>query len=358
MSSRHLTLSPCWKVWLSALTLRCSSAGLPGDRRQAQLRQCPLSRSPRPGREGGWAALTEYWEVLLVVEATGCLCHTLEVHLALVAHAVHIGGAIGPRDAGHAPACLHIPATDVHHPTRLPFPSWGDSGPTRRLSLGHSQRQPSPISPARPGPHSPSWEPHSQSGPRTTMAPWKMPLSGIRGRPWRGLSVTLRESGSRALHGGSVRRGPSAPRGLTAPPPAPAPAGPWAAAPGPCPARSGPGVRPLTSALQEPHLMPGWEGPGADPHSKPGVTPDLLLPRELGTAGFGAWSDLGRAQHVGRSSEYRLGTGAWTAGPGPLWPNTHLAVMRAGMPRRQGLTGMVPLVPTAAQRSPPQPDPC
>lgn len=37
VSSRHLTLSPCWKGWLSALTLRCSSAGLPGGGRQAPL---------------------------------------------------------------------------------------------------------------------------------------------------------------------------------------------------------------------------------------------------------------------------------------------------------------------------------
>lgn len=32
VSSRHLTLSPRWKGWPSALTLRCSSAGLPGRR--------------------------------------------------------------------------------------------------------------------------------------------------------------------------------------------------------------------------------------------------------------------------------------------------------------------------------------
>ena len=62
--------------------------------------------------------------MLPVVEAASCLAHTLEVHLALVAHTVHVGGAIGPRHAGHAPARLHVPATDVHHSARLPFPSW------------------------------------------------------------------------------------------------------------------------------------------------------------------------------------------------------------------------------------------
>lgn len=45
-SSRHLTLSPCWKGWPSTLTLRCSSAGLPGGRQQVLLRQGPSLLPP------------------------------------------------------------------------------------------------------------------------------------------------------------------------------------------------------------------------------------------------------------------------------------------------------------------------
>lgn len=57
------------------------------------------------------------------------------------------------------------------------------------------------------------------------MAPWKMPLNGILGRPWRGLSVTLQESVTWAMHGGSDGTGlcPAQPR---SPCPGPTTAGP------------------------------------------------------------------------------------------------------------------------------------
>lgn len=176
----------------------------------------PRSRAGRRANGGGAArggrpTHTKPWEVLPVVEAASCLAHTLEVHLAFVAHTVHVGGAIGPRHTGHAPACLYIPATDVHHSAWLPFSSWEDSGPTSRVNPRHkdepqlvataSHNRPPTFPPHPPtscepptfppDPHSPSCEPHSQSGPRTTFAPWKMPLNGILGRPWRGLSMTL-----------------------------------------------------------------------------------------------------------------------------------------------------------------------
>ena len=147
-SSRHLTLSPCWKGWPSALTLRCSSAGLPGGEVAGPAHAGPSAPTPplpsvtsratpgeaQPGqRATGWASVgparTEPRQMLPVVEATGCLAHTLEVHLALVAHAVHVGSAVGPGHAGHAPARLHIPATDVRHSAGLPFPSWETAAP-------------------------------------------------------------------------------------------------------------------------------------------------------------------------------------------------------------------------------------
>lgn len=40
--------------------------------------------------------------------------------------------------------------------------------------------------------HSPSWLPQSQSGPRTTLTPWKIPLRMIRGRFCLGAKLTLR----------------------------------------------------------------------------------------------------------------------------------------------------------------------
>lgn len=64
VSSRHLTLSPRWKGWPSALTLRCSSAGLPGGggcSRPGSGSSFCLHRSPQrlqrpppgPGQDGG-----------------------------------------------------------------------------------------------------------------------------------------------------------------------------------------------------------------------------------------------------------------------------------------------------------------
>lgn len=88
---------------------------------------------------------TELREVLLVVKAAGRLPNTLEVHLALVAHAVHIGGSICPRHAGYTSACLHIPATDVRHAACLPFPAWEDRTYTSRQKC--LKAEPSPVSP-------------------------------------------------------------------------------------------------------------------------------------------------------------------------------------------------------------------
>lgn len=99
--------------------------------RVAGLRQqsLPSGTSARVGGLMGSVGQphTKPWEVVLIVEAACCLAHTLEVHLALVAHTVHVRGTISPRHAGHTPACLHIPATDVHHTAWFPFPSWGKS---------------------------------------------------------------------------------------------------------------------------------------------------------------------------------------------------------------------------------------
>lgn len=201
--------SPCAAALLASLGAGAGSRPRSGSVLPSSL--WPPPGWGQPGWEGSWAALTQHGEVLLVVEAAGRLSHTPEVHLALVAHAVHIGGAIGPRHAGHAPACLHIPATNVHHTTWLPFPSWGDSGPAGRLSPGHkAEPQPAPAQPppSHPGLHSPSCEPHSQSGPRTTIAPWKMPLNRTLARPSRGLSVTLQESGFLAMPGSGDGTGP------------------------------------------------------------------------------------------------------------------------------------------------------
>lgn len=92
----------------------------------------------QPGQEGSWCQSqphTKLWEVLLVVKAASCLTNTSEIHLALVAHSVHVRGSICPRHTGHTSACLHIPATDVHHTTCLAFPSWEDSMHTDKLRV-------------------------------------------------------------------------------------------------------------------------------------------------------------------------------------------------------------------------------
>lgn len=193
VSSRHVTLSPCWKGWPSALTLRCSSAGLPGGGQQAPLSSIPPRtftgqphqappRTPlgRGGAGHGVPAPTEPWQVLLVVEATGRLAHTLEVHLALVPHTVHIGGAICPRHTGHAPARLHVPATDVHHSAWPPFPTWGDKGPTGRLSpCGEAEPQPGAAWPPTHRPASPT----PSRGPGPPSPPGRCPSAGSWGGP-------------------------------------------------------------------------------------------------------------------------------------------------------------------------------
>lgn len=92
----------------------------------------------QPGQEGSWCQSqphTKLREVLLVVKAASCLTNTFEIHLAFVAHSVHICGSICPCYAGHTSACLHIPATDVHHTACLAFPSWEDSVHTEELSM-------------------------------------------------------------------------------------------------------------------------------------------------------------------------------------------------------------------------------
>lgn len=52
VSSRHLTLSPRWKGWPSTLTLRCSSAGLPGGGWQARSQEATCPPHPRQDRTG------------------------------------------------------------------------------------------------------------------------------------------------------------------------------------------------------------------------------------------------------------------------------------------------------------------
>lgn len=107
---------------------------LPAPLTSATAETTPRPRAGRRANEGGGArggrpAHTKPWEVLPVVEAASCLAHTLEVHLALVAHTIHVGGAISPCHTGHAPACLHVPATDVHYSAWLPFSSWETVAP-------------------------------------------------------------------------------------------------------------------------------------------------------------------------------------------------------------------------------------
>lgn len=46
----------------------------------------------------------------------------------------------------------------------------------------------------------PSWLPHSQSGPRTTLAPWKVPFNVIRVRFCRGLTTTLKNKISKQIY--------------------------------------------------------------------------------------------------------------------------------------------------------------
>lgn len=90
------------------------------------------------GQKGSWCQSqphTKLREVLLVVKAAGCLTDTSEIHLAFMAHSVDIGGSICPCDTGHTSACLHIPATDVHHPACLAFTSWEDSMHMDNLSV-------------------------------------------------------------------------------------------------------------------------------------------------------------------------------------------------------------------------------
>jgi len=74
----------------------------------------------------------------------------------------------------------------------------------------------------------PSWLPHSQSGPRTTLAPWKVPFNVMRVKFCRGLTRTLQKENkgkqinllllftlSKAPFQLSVLWGPSVPQLLT-----------------------------------------------------------------------------------------------------------------------------------------------
>lgn len=58
--------------------------------------------------------------------------------------------------------------------------------------------------------HSPSWLPQSQSGPRTTLTPWKIPLRMIRGRFCLGAKLTLRreykETAEQTAHSTAVEK--------------------------------------------------------------------------------------------------------------------------------------------------------
>ena len=59
--------------------------------------------------------------MVLVVEATRAGSDVLEVHLALVPHAVHVGGPARPRHVGHTSTRLRVPAPDVRHFADLSF---------------------------------------------------------------------------------------------------------------------------------------------------------------------------------------------------------------------------------------------
>lgn len=69
------------------------------------------------------APLTQFGQVVFVVEAPLAIRHVLEVNFALVSHAVDVGGAVGPGDAGHAAAGLSVPTANVHHLPNLSLPA-------------------------------------------------------------------------------------------------------------------------------------------------------------------------------------------------------------------------------------------
>ena len=58
-----------------------------------------------------------------VVEAPRAGSDVLEVNLALVTHAVHVGGPRCPRHMRHAATRLRVPAPDVRHFADLSFPT-------------------------------------------------------------------------------------------------------------------------------------------------------------------------------------------------------------------------------------------
>ena len=61
--------------------------------------------------------------MVLVVEAPTGSLHVFEVHLALVADTVHIGGARAPADRGHRAPGLTVPAPHVRHLAHLTLPT-------------------------------------------------------------------------------------------------------------------------------------------------------------------------------------------------------------------------------------------
>lgn len=62
--------------------------------------------------------------MLFVVEATGCLHSTFQVHFSLVSNSVDICGTIRPCDTGHTTSSLHIPATNINHTSSFTFTTW------------------------------------------------------------------------------------------------------------------------------------------------------------------------------------------------------------------------------------------